>query len=126
MRDLWEKKLVPIQRVSALERDLARLEGEKGTLVSTIAQVRGRITETRLQILQIDQDLRTEVGKELAEIRSKMSEYAERRITAQDQLKRVEIRAPQDGWCTSSRSTPWAAWWRRVPRSCRSCRPPIT
>lgn len=97
VRDLWEKKLVPIQRVSALERDLARLEGEKGTLVSTIAQVRGRITETRLQILQIDQDLRTEVGKELAEIRSKTSEYAERRITAEDQLKRVEIRAPQDG-----------------------------
>ncbi|QRE77316.1 HlyD family type I secretion periplasmic adaptor subunit [Methylobacterium aquaticum] len=97
VRDLWEKKLVPIQRVSALERDLARLEGEKGTLVSTIAQVRGRITETRLQILQIDQDLRTEVGKELAEIRSKVSEYAERRIAAEDQLRRVEIRAPQDG-----------------------------
>ncbi|GJD50817.1 Type I secretion system membrane fusion protein PrsE [Methylobacterium crusticola] len=97
VRDLWSKKLVPLQRVNALERDLARLEGERGTLVSTIAQVRGKITETRLQILQIDQDLRTEVGKELAEIRSKMSEYAERRITADDQLRRVEIRAPQAG-----------------------------
>ena len=52
-------------RVTALERDAARLEGERGQLVATIAQAKGKITETELQIIQIDQDLRTEVGKEL-------------------------------------------------------------
>ena len=97
VRELWQKNLVQITRVTALERDAARLEGERGSLVSTIAQTKGKITETELQILQIDQDLRTEVGKDLAEIRGKVSELVEKRVAAEDQLKRVDIRAPQDG-----------------------------
>jgi HlyD family secretion protein len=83
--------------VTALERDAARLEGERGSLVSSIAQTKGKMTETELQILQIDQDLRTEVGKDLAEIRGKLAELVEKRVAAEDQLKRVDIRAPQDG-----------------------------
>ena len=97
VRELWHKNLIPIQRVTALERDAARIEGERGALVSNIAQSKGKITEIELQILQIDQDLRTEVGKELAEIRGKLSELVEKRVTAEDQLKRIDIRAPQDG-----------------------------
>jgi HlyD family secretion protein len=97
VRELWQKNLVPITRVTALERDAARLEGERGSLVSSIAQTKGKITETELQILQIDQDLRTEVGKELAEIRGKLAESTEKKVAAEDQLKRVDIRAPQDG-----------------------------
>src|SRR3954469_12583505 len=97
VRELWQKNLIPIQRVTALERDGARLEGERGALISSIAQTKGKITETELQILQIDQDLRTEVGKDLAEIRGKTSELVEKKVAAEDQLKRVDIRAPQDG-----------------------------
>jgi len=97
VRELWSKNLVQITRVTALERDAARLEGERGALVSTIAQTKGKITETELQILQIDQDLRTEVGKDLAEIRGKVSELVEKRVAAADQLKRIDIRSPQDG-----------------------------
>src|SRR4051794_14637546 len=41
------------RKVTALERDAARLVGERGALVSGVAQARGRITETELQILQI-------------------------------------------------------------------------
>ncbi len=97
VRELWRKNLVPIARVTSLERDAARLEGERGSLISTMAQTKAKITETELQILQIDQDLRTEVGKELAEIRGKLAELVEKRVAAEDQLKRVDIRAPQDG-----------------------------
>ena len=97
VRELWRKNLVPISRVTALERDAARLTGEHGALVSNIAQTKGKITETELQILQVGEDLRTEVGKELADIRAKVSELAERRVAGEDQLKRIDIRAPQDG-----------------------------
>jgi HlyD family secretion protein len=97
VRELWDKKMIPITRVNALERDAARIQGERGALVSSIAQIRGKITETELQILQVDQDLRTEVGKELAEIRGKLAELVEKRVSAEDQLKRIDIRAPQDG-----------------------------
>lgn len=98
VRELWRKNLIPITRVTALERDAARLEGERGALVSSIAQAKGRITETELQIIQVDQDLRAEVGRELAEIRSRLSELVEKRIAAEDQLKRVDVRAPIDGY----------------------------
>jgi HlyD family secretion protein len=97
VRELWSKKLVQITRVTALERDSARLEGDRGSLISSIAQARGKLTETQLQIIQIDQDMRTEVGKDLSEIRGKISEYEERQVAAEDQLKRIELRAPQDG-----------------------------
>ena len=97
VRELCHKKMVPITRITALERDAARIRGERGALVALIAQVKGKITETQLQILQIDQDLRSEVSKELAEIRAKTSELIEKRVAAEDQLKRIDIRAPQDG-----------------------------
>ncbi|MGY4318286.1 HlyD family type I secretion periplasmic adaptor subunit [Bradyrhizobium sp. JR3.5] len=97
VRELWRKNLVQITRVTTLERDAARLHGERGALVAAIAEARGKITETTLQIMQVDQDLRTEVGKELAEIRAKTSELVEKRVAAEDQLKRIDIRAPQDG-----------------------------
>ena len=97
VRELWKQNLVPFTRVTALERDAARLEGERGALIASIAQAKGKIAETQLQILQIDQDMRTEVGKELAEIRGKSAELIERRVAAEDQLKRIDIRAPQDG-----------------------------
>ena len=97
VHELWQKNLVPITRVTSLERDAARLEGERGSRVSTVAQAKGKITETELQIIQIDQDMRTEIGKELADIRGKTAELMEKKVAAEDQLKRVDIRAPQDG-----------------------------
>lgn len=97
VRELFAKNLIQITRVTALERDAARLEGERAALASLIAQIKGKMTETELQILQVDQDLRTEVGKDLAEIRGKLAELVEKRVTAEDQLKRIEIRAPQGG-----------------------------
>jgi HlyD family secretion protein len=97
VRELWEKRLVPITRLAALEREEARLEGEHGALVATDAQLKGKITETELQILQINQDYRTSAGKDLAAIRAELAELMEKRTAAEDQLRRVDIRSPQDG-----------------------------
>lgn len=97
VRTLWKQNLVPISRVTTLERDSARMEGERSALVASLAQSRGRIAELELKIHQIDQDLSSEVGKELAEIRAKKSEMSERRVAAEDQLKRIDLVAPQDG-----------------------------
>ena len=97
IHDLWQKNLVQINRVTALERDEARLQGEHGALLSGISQTKGKISETELQILQIDQEHRTEVGKELAEIRGRLAEFAEKRVAAEDLLTRMDVRAPCDG-----------------------------
>lgn len=97
VRTLYARKLVPTTRMVALEREAARLSGERSQLAGMIAQTKGKIAETELQIIQIDQDLRSEVGKDLIDTRSKLSDLAERKIAADDQLKRINIRAPQSG-----------------------------
>ncbi len=95
--DLYQKNLVSIQRFMQLRRDQTRLLGERGQLIADIARARGRISETELQIIQLDQDFRTEVLKDLREAEGKIAELRERFIAAEDQLKRVDIRAPQRG-----------------------------
>lgn len=97
VRELWDKNLIPYARVTTLEREHARTSGERGRLVAAIAQARGKIGELELQILQVDQDLRTEVAKELAEIRAREAELVEKKVAAEDQLKRVDLRSPLDG-----------------------------
>jgi len=97
-RELWQKNLIQIGRLTALEREAARLEGDHGVLLAQIAQNRGKVAEIELRIIQVDEDLRTEVGKDLSENRAKTSELTEKRIAAEDQLRRVEIRAPHDGY----------------------------
>ena len=97
VRDLYAKNLVPLNRLTSLERDEARLQGERGQLVAQAAEAKGKIAEIQLQIIQVDQDLFSDVAKELRETDSKIGEYVERKITAEDQLKRTDIRAPQNG-----------------------------
>ena len=97
VRELWRRNLVQITRLTALERDGARLIGERGQLTAAVAQARGKIAEVKLQIIQVDDDLRSEVAQEIAEGRAKLSELSERKVAAEDQLKRIDIRAPQTG-----------------------------
>ena len=97
VRDLYAKNLVQLNRLTSLERDEAQLEGSRGELVAQAAEAKGKIAETELQIIQVDADLASDVAKELRETDSKIGEYVERKITAEDQLKRTDIRAPQDG-----------------------------
>lgn len=97
VQELYQKNLIQLTRLTALEREATRLEGERAQMISSIAQVRGRIAEFELQVIQIDQDLSSEVAKELREIDAKIGEFVERKVTAEDQLRRIDIRAPQDG-----------------------------
>jgi HlyD family secretion protein len=95
--DLWKQKLVPLTKLTQIERDETRLEGESGQLIAQTAQTGGKISETELQIIQIDRDLSSEVAKETREIDGKIGEFVERKVAAEDQLRRIDLRAPQDG-----------------------------
>jgi HlyD family secretion protein len=97
VQGLYAQNLVPLTRLMQLERESTRIDGERGQLIAAIAQAKGKIAETRLQIMQIDQNLSSDVAKELRDIDAKIGEFVERKIAAEDQLKRVDIRAPQDG-----------------------------
>lgn len=102
VRALYEQHLVQLARLTTLERDGARLEGERAQYVASRAQTKGKITETELQIIQIDKDMVSDVSKDLRETNDKIGELVERKVTAEDQLRRVDIRAPQDGMVEQS------------------------
>jgi HlyD family secretion protein len=97
LEKLYAQKLITKNRVMALRREAATMRGTHGQLLAEIAATKGRVSETELQIIQIGQDLRNEVNKELRETAEKIAELQQRRIAALDQLKRVDIRAPHDG-----------------------------
>jgi HlyD family secretion protein len=102
VRDLYDKHLVQISRLTTLERDQARLNGERAQFIASRAQAKGKITETELQVIQVDKDMVSEVSKDLRETNDKIGEFVERKVTAEDQLRRVDIRAPQDGMVLQS------------------------
>lgn len=97
MRSLLARNLVQRPRVTQLEREVARIRGTIGELTARIAQVRARISETELQILQIERTLESEVAREIREVETKVNELNERRVTAEDQLRRIDLRAPREG-----------------------------
>ncbi|MCG8561798.1 MAG: HlyD family type I secretion periplasmic adaptor subunit, partial [Hyphomicrobiales bacterium] len=97
LRPLLEKGIVNTQRLNSLEAQAATFDGERGEKIAFQARAAGRISETRLQILAVDQDLKTEVGRELREIQAQIGEFIERKVAAEDQLKRIDILAPQQG-----------------------------
>jgi len=97
VQELYEKRLVPLARLTALQRESARIEGERGQLTSAIAETKAKIGEAQLQIVRIDQDFRTDVVKELGETKGKEAELVERGVAARDLLDRIEIRAPTPG-----------------------------
>jgi HlyD family secretion protein len=97
MEELWKKKLVPLSRLADRQRAQAQLDGEVGQLTAAAAQTRGRISETELAIIQIDQDMRSQVAGELREIDAKAGELRERQVAAEQSLRQIDIRAPQAG-----------------------------
>ena len=97
VRQLYDQHLVQMSRLTTLERDAARLNGERAQYIASRAQAKGKITETELQIIQVDKDMVSDVSKDLRETNDKIGEFVERKVTAEDQLRRVDIRAPQDG-----------------------------
>lgn len=98
LNTLLEKQLVTKTRVTTLEREKTRLTGEHGELLQQIAGLREAISERRMQMLQLDADNQTEVLRELQDVRARLAELKEEKVALEDQLDRLEIRAPRAGY----------------------------
>ena len=98
LEGLLESQLVGKTRVTTLRREKAELEGDLGSLISQAAQAQEAISERKIQILQIEADARAEVLELLQEVRSRIAQLEEQKIAAEDELSRVEIRAPRSGY----------------------------
>lgn len=94
---LFAQGLVQGARVSALQRETARLEGSLGAISAEVAQVHGRITEIALQVVTLEATRREEAEGELRELGIRIIELAGRRRTLRDFIARLELRAPAAG-----------------------------
>ena len=132
VQELFDKRLVPLARLTTLQRESARIEGERGQLISTIAETKAKIGEAQLQIVRLDQDVRTEVVKDLGEAQGKEAELVRaRRRRARRARSHRDARADVGGDPSACRphhrrasfapATP--SWrWSRIPMICRSRR----
>ncbi|MBA3613989.1 MAG: HlyD family type I secretion periplasmic adaptor subunit, partial [Nitrospirales bacterium] len=98
LEPLLLKGLVLATEVTVLKRDRAELVGDRGGLVSQIAQANETISERRLQIIQIEDEFRSGVLEDLQTVRARMTQLQEEKIATLDKLRRVEIRAPRTGY----------------------------
>lgn len=94
---LLERGYVTKTRVLALEREEARLEGERAEHIAAIARSEQGIGESRLQMFQLEKSRQEEIARELRDVQAKITELRERMVAASDMLRRIDIVAPVSG-----------------------------
>lgn len=96
-RSLLDRGLAQASAVMALDREAARLEGERGALIAQAAEARGRIVETRLEILSLDAQRREEATTELRDLGVQELQLAEKRAALTERIARLALKAPVGG-----------------------------
>ncbi|WP_170405294.1 HlyD family type I secretion periplasmic adaptor subunit [Ruegeria arenilitoris] len=96
-QSLFDRGLTPASRVSALQREEASLTGEIGRLEAAVARLTGQISATEIEIVELTSTRREEAITALRDVQTQISELAERRLSLDVRLSRLDIRAPVAG-----------------------------
>lgn len=89
--------VVAVNQLAQVTRAMLDMEGDHGEITSEIAKLRQTISETQLQIVQINQEFVERAGGELRDTRDQLNETTERTHVAKDILDRTIVRAPVRG-----------------------------
>ncbi len=95
--ELAKKGYAEKTRVWSLAREAAKLQGNRGELLSNIAKIQQQMGETETRIITLKDKTTKETLETLREIQTKLADLLEREKSASDILKRTVIIAPQDG-----------------------------
>jgi HlyD family secretion protein len=96
-RGLLAKGLTQGTRVSAIERELAEVQGRVGELTAAQAEAAGRITEIEIEIRGLATQLRETAEAELRDVAARELELSERQRALAERIGRLDIRAPAAG-----------------------------
>jgi len=97
MRSLAAQGFAPQNRVRALERNAAALDGELGSLRAQVARAREAMGETRLQSLGVTTRLDEDVADRLRQVEVDLNDLRPRQIELRNQIARAQIRSPATG-----------------------------
>lgn len=84
-------------RVLALERQVQDITGQLAEHNAEVSRVRNSITETRIQMSQVGREFEQSVLTELREVELSIKDMEQQILATQQQLIRVEIKAPTAG-----------------------------
>lgn len=96
-QSLFDRGLAQASTLLALRRNAANLRGQLGELAANRAQAETRITETEIEALQLITQRREDAITQLRDMRYNELELREQRAATQEELDRLEIRAPVSG-----------------------------
>lgn len=97
MRKLAAQGYAPVNRVRALERTEAALNGEDGSYRAQIARSGEAIGETRMQLLSLDRQMIEEVTSQLRDVEVRLGELQPKLSALREQMARAIVRAPASG-----------------------------
>ena len=97
LRDIAKKGFASMNRVRALERALADLQGREAAMTAEIARANEGKGETEMQALSIRRSALEDVATELRDTQTRLSEVLPKLIAAREQLQRAQVRAPATG-----------------------------
>ena len=94
---LVEEGFFAINRFEEIKRQLSNNQGVFADGSATISRISNQIAETKLRIIQRQQEFRKEVETQLSEVSKDAKMQAERLVALEDELRRTEIRSPVEG-----------------------------
>jgi HlyD family type I secretion membrane fusion protein len=97
LHGLLKQGLTERTRVLVLERDAARLRGERGGRIADIARSRNAIGGAQLELIQLDRTFREKVASDIRDVQAQIADLRERAGAAEQILAHIEIRAPVAG-----------------------------
>lgn len=97
MRTLSEKGFASINRIRALERNAAAIEGESGRLVAANAETAQQIGETRMRLLSLRSSAQQEATAQLRQVEFNLNDLLPKLKAARAALAKLQIRAPAAG-----------------------------
>jgi len=97
LTQLLAEGYVDKQRLLEQQRRLDMIKAEIADHQSEVTKTRLQISETELQILQLNRNFSSEVVAQLSEVQTRVFDLQERKAALEDRLSRIVIRAPEDG-----------------------------
>lgn len=100
MQNLFDQGYASKTDLFELKKKYLEMEGRLGEIKGNIASVNESIAETRLQMLDLENDSQNEINDQLQKTQSQIADLQEQYEAAEDVLNRTVIKAPKSGIIT--------------------------
>jgi HlyD family type I secretion membrane fusion protein len=95
---LYEKGYAPKQLILRYQRQVADLQGRKGSLLADIARLRQQMGETKMKLAALRDQRQSQAAEQLRDSQSKLEETLPRLVAAREAFNQSVVRSPADGY----------------------------